>query len=160
MEIERKFLVSSNYTYELDRALIKVDIVQYYISLQPEKRFRKIGNSFFYTEKGEGSLCREEIERTISEEYFKEMISHIVGNPIIKTRYMIPLSANTTAELDVYDANLHGLVVVEVEFGSVEDSQVFTKPSWFASEITNDARFKNKNLSMLEDVSTLSHNIL
>jgi len=55
-----------------------------------------------------------------------------------KTRYLIPLSNNLTAELDVFDGKLFGLSWVEVEFSSIEEMNNFQKPDWFGKDITQE----------------------
>ena len=51
------------------------------------------------------------------------------------------------AELDVYHGELTGLVTVEVEFSSLEEAESFSPPAWFGEDITEDKRYKNKNLA-------------
>jgi CYTH domain-containing protein len=51
-------------------------------------------------------------------------------------------------ELDVYQGSLAGLVVAEIEFESVEESQRFSLPSWFGTEVTEDKHYKNSHLAM------------
>jgi adenylate cyclase len=42
------------------------------------------------------------------------------------------------------------LTLVEVEFASLEAAGSFTAPDWFGTEVTADARFKNKALAMMD----------
>ena len=51
-------------------------------------------------------------------------------------------------ELDVYDGALTGLLTAEVEFASLEASVAFRPPPWLNREITEDKRYKNKNLAV------------
>lgn len=47
---------------------------------------------------------------------------------MVKKRYSLELSSGRTAELDIYDGKLKGLVTVEVEFGSVDEAAAFVPP--------------------------------
>jgi CYTH domain-containing protein len=50
--------------------------------------------------------------------------------------------------LDVYKSGLDGLLTAEVEFSSVRESASFEPPEWFGADVTDDDRFKNKNLAV------------
>lgn len=150
MEIERKFLPNS--LPSLDN--IKVNaIIQGYISTSPEIRIRKKNileeNTFFLTIKGDGNLSREETELTISEKDFNSLLTKTEDRIIEKDRYEILLPSLFVAELDLYKGKHESLQVVEVEFKSEADSINFTPPKWFGIEVTNDPRYKNKNLALM-----------
>ena len=66
---------------------------------------------------------------------------------IKKIRYFIP-DGNFTIELDIFKGNLEGLIIAEVEFNSIYDIDKFKIPLWFGLEVTNDERYKNKNLAI------------
>lgn len=144
-EIERKFL-AEELPEDLERYPNK-KIEQFYteISEDCEVRYRREGNKFYCTEKGGRGISREENEREIAEEEYKKAFESSVGI-VEKTRYEIPLESSA-AELDIYHAELNGLITVEVEFDSEEDAKEFTEPSWFGREITKEEKYKNKNLA-------------
>jgi CYTH domain-containing protein len=52
-----------------------------------------------------------------------------------------------TAELEIFHDKLEGLAMVEVEFSSKEEANQFVIPNWFGAEVTNDAKYRNSNLS-------------
>lgn len=146
-EIERKFLVN-----QLPDDLGKRDgakIRQGYVIVSQEGvelRLRHKKEKYYQTIKmGEG-LARTEIEIELTQPQFDKMWPHTVGRRVDKTRYAIPVGGHT-AELDLFEGDLTGLTTVEVEFASVADSQAFTPPNWFGSDITEDKRYKNKNLA-------------
>lgn len=145
MEIERKFLVKT--LPSLDGAITK-KMLQAYIATEPVIRIRQSNDAFFLTIKSKGAVIREEHEMRISEAEFKSLLNKIEGNPIEKTRYLIPLENGLIAELDIFFGNLAPLTTVEVEFPSPEASINFTPPSWFGSEISLDHRYKNNNLAL------------
>lgn len=65
--------------------------------------------------------------------------------PISKVRRYIDWNGKEIT-IDIYNGELHGLIIAEVEFKSVEDANKFTIPDWMGSEITNNKTYKNKNL--------------
>ena len=154
MEIERKFLI--NKLPEELSTFEYAEIEQCYIDLgedgEPEKRIRRLTKNgdtlYFYTEKGEGDLCREEEEYEIPAYSYGNLRELTVSEVIRKTRYYIPLGDSLTAELDVYGGSLEGLITAEVEFEALEDSERFSVPDWFGEEITRDKKYKNKNLAL------------
>ncbi len=176
-EIERKFKIKS--LPNLSNVLCK-HIIQAYLqdnkkanSTKTEVRIRSIDNcEFYYTEKCGSGMVRKEMENRISENLFKKYLSNNVdGNIIEKRRYIyqffptykidekitfisqVPL----IAEIDIYDGALNGLMVVEVEFSNIKDAQNFVPPKWFGKDITEDKRYKNKQLAKLNktEVGTL-----
>lgn len=79
----------------------------------------------------------------------------IQGKLIEKNRYDIPLYDGLIAELDIYHGDLEGLIIVETEFKTEEQADSFIVPDWFGEEITENKRYKNKNLARLENVQDL-----
>ncbi len=144
-EIERKFLLGE----QIDlKDLDWVEINQSYIGVNPVSRVRKMGNKYFYNQKGTGTLVREENEKEISEDTYNKIIKYKIGRTINKLRYSISLDNELVAELDYYLDDLSPLITVEVEFKSLEDANAFVVPSWFGKEITEDLRYKNDNIAM------------
>ncbi len=148
MEIEKKFLLKSmpvNWAFHPHDTMI-----QGYVSTDPVIRIRKKNDSHILTVKGKGLMVREEFEMPITAAQFKRLMNKVSDNPVNKTRYYIPIGNGLTAELDVFEGLLDGLVMVEVEFDSVEDAEAFTPPSWFGKEVTEDVRYHNSYLCSLE----------
>ena len=144
MEIERKFLVKK--IPPLDG--LKYDkIIQGYVSLLPEIRVRKKGDEYYICEKSDGDVVREEIERKIDEKTFDELFAKTSGRVIEKTRYYIP-SGKYVFELDIYSGRHEGLIVVEVEFPTLEEANNFTPPDWFGEDVSARSEYRNKNLSL------------
>lgn len=145
MEIERKFIIETVPSFVFDYNFTTIE--QTYISVKPEIRVRRENDKFILTRKGEGTLSRAEEETFISEaNYKKESITH----PIIKKRYRVPIQNGYIAEVDIFEGYLSGLITVEVEFQTEQDSKVFIPPFWFGKEVTEDVNYKNKNLASLK----------
>jgi CYTH domain-containing protein len=98
-------------------------------------------------------MVREEYNLPLTKESYEHLLPKVDGILIAKTRYLIPLSSGTgvshplTAELDVFEGSLSPLMLVEVEFESVEEANAFTAPDWFGEDVTEDGTYHNSNLS-------------
>jgi len=166
MEIERKYLVSklpdnlSSFTHK--------NLIQGYLNTDPVVRVRQEGREFFLTYKSKGLLAREEFNLPLNEESFSHLIGKADGIVIEKTRYLIPLDSQsadaslthtrhdgTIAELDVFHGNLEGLMLVEVEFDSIEQANAFIPPEWFGTDVTESGLYQNSRLSREGLPSTL-----
>ena len=66
--------------------------------------------------------------------------------PILKTRYRIPVG-DFTAELDIFHGRHEGLLLVEVEFPSVDAADAFVPPTWFGQDVSEDPRYRNSYLA-------------
>ena len=147
IEIERKFLLES-----LPEAYKQnpVEIQQGYLLICPdgsEFRVRKKGELFLQTLKKPLAEGRTEIETEISQKLFEEFWLLTAGKRLEKTRFYYPLQQEAMAEIDVYKGRNKGLIVIEVEFDSIEASRKFTPPAWFGKEITGKRKYKNQNLA-------------
>jgi adenylate cyclase len=91
-------------------------------------------------------MSRREVEIELRQDQFEELWPLTEGKRVEKTRYFIE-HAPYTIELDVFEGDLEGLVVAEVEFGSEEEAEKFTPPDWFVKEVTWDSRYQNSNLA-------------
>jgi CYTH domain-containing protein len=147
-EIERKFLVASE-----PKGLAEVPhdrLLQGYLTSiadGPEVRLRHTGGDYYLTVKSAGSLCRSETEIRLSAPQFAALWPATEGRRIEKLRYQIEHGA-LTIEVDVYQGALTGLITAEVEFKSEDDSRQFAAPEWLGQEVTDDLRYKNKNLAL------------
>lgn len=158
-EIERKYLVSSPDWQSANITSAK-RLTQGYLTQshpdvrsQPEARVRiaqelpasdTSGNSeAFLTFKGKGTLSRKEVEMPLSMGQAQELLEMCANRVLFKERYCIEQGGKTW-EVDVYQGNLAGLVVAEVELTS--ENEEVDLPSWIGTELTEDTRFKNANL--------------
>lgn len=145
MEIERKYLVKTIPT-NLDQYESK-KIAQGYLCTEPVVRIRRSNNDYYMTYKGDGLMVREEYNLPLTKKAYDHLRPKIDGLLIAKTRYLIPLDGKLTAELDVFEEDLSGLTIVEVEFDTVEEANAFTAPDWFGEDVTNSGKYHNSYLS-------------
>jgi adenylate cyclase len=147
VEIERKFLVAE--LPELD-GVESERIEQGYLALADaggaEVRLRRRGEELTLTVKGGAGEVRVEEEIGLDLGRFESLWPLTEGRRVAKRRHLIHLGA-VTAELDVYERELEGLVTVEVEFASERQADRFQAPEWFGREVTGDQRFKNESLA-------------
>ena len=145
IEIERKFLVR-NIPDNLED-YEKIDMTQGYLNTDPVVRVRKENDDYVLTYKGSGLLSRSEYNLPLNKESFEHLLKKCDGIIISKSRYKIPLENGLVAELDIFNGDLDSLVLVEVEFKSVEDANAFIPPSWFGADVTTDNRYHNSYIS-------------
>lgn len=105
-------------------------------------------SKFILTYKSEGLMVREEYNFPLSEESYYHLKAKAEGRVITKKRYRIPEKDGLTIELDVFEGELTGLVMAEVEFSDEASAQQYTPPDWFGKEVTSDPEYHNSNLSL------------
>lgn len=144
MEIERKFLITS-LPDGLDNYKLRI-IEQGYLCDIPAIRVRKDNESYYMTYKSGDGIAREEANLPLTKESYEHLLPKSDGIIITKKRYEIP-HGEVTIELDIFENELHGLIVAEVEFNSVEEAYKYVPPHWFGDEVTTDKRYSNAYLS-------------
>ena len=151
MEIEKKF-IPATLPKDFDKFEYKhLELEQAYLNTSPVVRIRKEDDSYYLTYKGGGMMAREEYNLPLNKKSYYHLLEKADGNVISKTRYIIPINdGKLTAELDVFHGKFQGLLLVEVEFSSVEEADAFQKPDWFGDEVTYDRHYHNSYLSKLE----------
>lgn len=149
-EIERKFLMKS---FPDDRLfLIEASLTnQAYLSVEPEVRIRsKIyedGTSdCTETIKGNGSLTRAEIEISLTEQQFDNILRLVDKSPIEKVCRMYLLEDGSKLEVSYVD---HAFYYAEVEFESEKQAEKWEPTSvmkeYVIKEVTYDSEYKMKN---------------
>lgn len=151
-EIERKFLVPSDpdglELFEISQ------IQQGYLPVRvygDEKRVRHEKTSdgrdiYTLTEKKGVGLVREEEEKVIDKDIFDKLWAKTEGSRVEKTRHKAPYE-NVFIEYDVYEGDLRGLRVAEVEFIDTDQAKAFEAPEWFGDEVTGNPEFSNHSLA-------------
>lgn len=143
-EIERRFLVDV-VPEPLPRP---VRIVQGYLTTAPAAvRVRSADGTYTLTIKSGSGLRRTEIERTLTAAEFDALWEVATDLRIEKRRHHVELDGGHVAELDLFDGDLAGRRLVEVEFGDEETAGAFAPPPWFGREVTTDARYTNAALA-------------
>ena len=119
------------------------EIIDIYIpkeSRHPTVRIRKNGDKYEITKKEpiDESDTSEMQEDTVplTEEEFKAL-STVDGKKVRKLRYYYDHNGRT-AEVDVFQDDLKGLIVVDFEFETSEEKSLFKMPDFCLSDITQE----------------------
>ena len=151
IEIERKFLPSSHFNlHEIQKIASKsFAITQGYIcdDVQRTVRIRTKSDKGYITVKGignDGNMSRFEWEKEIAVDEANALLKLCIKGVIIKTRYEV-LSDNHVFEIDVFENDNKGLIIIELELKS--ENETFKKPVWLGDEVTTDNRYFNSYLS-------------
>lgn len=147
LEIERKFLVTSN-SYK-NEAFSKKRIIQGYLSSNPERtvRVRIKENKAYLTIKGSSNasgMSRFEWEKEITVDEAKKLLLLCEKGVIDKTRFEVKVGSHIY-EIDEFYGENDGLEMAEIELQS--ETETFEKPEWLGEEVTNDKRYYNSYLS-------------
>ena len=162
MEIERKFKII--HKPEGLNQYHKKEIEQGYLCGDPVVRIRKSNEEYYLTYKSRlnmkdnpkgCALTCEEVELPLRKEAYEHLRSKVDDHLIAKTRYLIPIDNNYTAELDEFHGALEGLIFVEVEFPDEEKAEAFQPPEWFGEDVSFDKRYRNNYLATINSLSKL-----
>ncbi len=148
VERERRFLVEV-----VPDGLVRASVVELRQGYLAAADFRSVrvrdagADGCTLTVKAGSGAERTELEWPIERREFDAAWPHTEGRRIEKARHRIPFGEHVI-ELDVFDGNLVGLVVAEVEFSSSDAMAAFVPPAWFGREVTDDARYTNASLAL------------
>ncbi len=144
VEIERKFLVSSDAWRQLGEATL---LRQGYLCADPERtvRVRIEGEQGVLTikSKTEGA-SRGEWEYPIPLADAEELLDRLCERPLVEKYRRRIDHAGFTWEVDEFLGENAGLVVAEIELPA-EDT-VFDLPDWIGREVTGERRYYNSSL--------------
>lgn len=127
VEIERKFLVER--LPDLSAAS-KAIICQGYLTDAAdsvEMRLRQKNDVYYLTLKADGGITRLEREAEITKVQFDTFWPQTVGRRVEKVRWTGALSDGLSYELDLFDGELAGLQMVEVEFPSENAAMILCR---------------------------------
>ena len=147
VEIERKFVVARPPARLGDGDAIE----QGYLAVADdgvEVRIRRRRGQATLTVKSGPDMVRTEEEIEIEPERFDALWPLTEGRRLKKTRHLVTLEDDLTAEVDVYGGDHDGLLTAEIEFPSVEASEAFSPPGWLGREVTGDRRFAAQSLAL------------
>lgn len=147
MEIERKYLVA--YLPKGYEACPFRSIEQAYLCTEPVVRIRKEDEDYYLTYKSKGLMVREEYNLPLTKEAYEHLLGKADGIVLTKTRYRIPMEGTgLTAELDIFQGEYQGLMLVEVEFETKEQADGFEAPAWFGRDVTFSGEYQNSRLAL------------
>lgn len=144
LEIERKFLpVNASWRSEVHQSYA---LRQGYLSSVPERtvRVRIRGDRGILTIKGRGAgISRPEFEYDIPHDEALVLLA-LCEQPLIeKVRYEVKRGDHLW-EIDVFEGVNEGLILAEIELGA--EDEVFERPDWLGTEVSDDRRYFNSSL--------------
>ncbi|ADC62180.1 CYTH domain-containing protein [Allochromatium vinosum] len=146
IEIERKFLVVGDGWR--DQVEDEIRLVQGYLTedARTTVRVRIRGETAYLTIKGATQgISRLEFEYPIPVADAETLLHELAVSPLIeKIRYRVRHGGHLW-ELDVFAGANAGLVLAELELETVDE--VFARPDWLGSEVSDDPRYFNVNLA-------------
>lgn len=141
IELEKTYL--ARYIPEGLRNCDCAEVIDIYIpadSVHPKLRIRKNGKKHEITKKQPvyGNDASHQMEQTIkiTEDEF-DGLSKIAGKRIHKLRYFYNYNGRT-AEIDVFQGPLEGLVLVDFEFKTTEGKDKFDMPDFCLADVTQE----------------------
>ncbi|WP_336950551.1 CYTH domain-containing protein [Sphingobium aromaticivastans] len=149
IEIERKFLVVSDEW----RALADGGrpLRQGYVAYDGHGSVRvrlSADGAWLTVKSARTGLVRDEFEYPIPATDAEEMLDRLCADTVIrKTRYRVPHDGKIW-EVDVFAGPATGLILAEVEMRSIDER--FDLPDWVGDEVTNDPRFRNSAIALME----------
>jgi adenylate cyclase len=140
-ELERTFL--AKYVPQGIASFQCKEIIDIYIpksSRHPVLRLRKSGERYEITKKepvkeGDASHMNEQTITLAREEF--DALKRVHGKVIHKFRHNYPFGPHN-AEIDVFQEDLEGLVIIDFEFNSIEEKDAFKMPEFCLAEVTQD----------------------
>ena len=142
-EIERKFLVDPTWQPRDAGTLYK----QGYLNSAKERvvRVRIAGTEAKLTIKGPSvGITRSEFEYEIPLADAQALLDDLCEHPLIKKTRHLEQHAGHSFEIDVFAGANQGLVIAELELSSADE--LFEKPPWLGTDVSDDARYFNSNL--------------
>lgn len=144
--MERKFIVES----PPDLAGVESEpIEQGYLAVgsDGEVRLRRKGDDHLLTVKRGAGLSRAEEEIELDRAQFEALWPLTEGRRLRKRRHVIP-HGDLRIELDVYEDELEGLRVAEVEFPDERAAGAFEPPPWLGADVTGEDAYLNESLAV------------
>ncbi|AHB41814.1 hypothetical protein P148_SR1C00001G1035 [candidate division SR1 bacterium RAAC1_SR1_1] len=144
IEFEKTFLLKT-IPFDLQKYPHK-ELVDHYIPIEsehPKLRLRKRGNLYEITKKtlvqeGDSSVQREQTIELSKVEY--EALAELPNKLIHKIRYYVPYE-EFILEIDLFQENLDGLILMDVEFPDRQTMECFTMPDFCLADITQNELF-------------------
>ena len=141
IELEKTYLVKE-IPENLKNCEFK-EIIDVYIpksSEHPKLRLRKNGDKFELTKKepvNEGDASHQEEQTIKLTETEFNALNDLEGKRVRKLRYYFDYNSRT-AEVDVFQDALKGLVIVDFEFATIKEKDKFEMPDFCLIDITQE----------------------
>lgn len=149
LEVERKFRLEREPDWLRDCDSTRIE--QGYLAIEgaggAEVRLRRRSRETLLTVKRGSGRTRTEEEIALGPEQFDALWPLTEGRRVEKVRYLVPIETGEI-EVDVFNGELAGMLVAEMEFDSEAESDAFEPPDWLGTEVTGDDRYANETLAV------------
>lgn len=115
-----------------------------------EIRIRQTDKSYFMTVMTPNTKKTEELEIRISREQFENLWKSTKGRRVRKRRLEYK-EKGTRYFIDIFQGKLKGLMIAEVRFRREEDAIEFKNPKWLGEDVTDNKKYKPRNLALKSD---------
>jgi CYTH domain-containing protein len=163
--IEKKYLLKDSISPLLhQKGVQKERISQFYTKIEicKEVRFRKSGKEYYKTIRTGSEVRKNEVHKRISKKEYLSAKSKKIGNLLKKERYTLSQYDHTIA-IDCYKKHLQNLQILEIGFKSLQEVEEFRLPEelkpYIHKEVSDDDRYRNKNLALLGNPKKYPYNI-
>ncbi len=160
--IEKKYLLKDSARALLKNSKHKKEhISQFYTKIEfcKEVRYRKIDKSYFKTVRTGSEVRKNESDKKITKKSYQQAKQAKIGDILKKKRY----SLDKLSAIDVYEKQLENILLFEVNFKTLADAQEYTLPASLLphvkKDVSDDNRYRNKNLACLGNPSKHPYNI-
>ena len=140
IELEKTYLAKRIPDLKNCRSKEIIDIYIPASSEHPKLRLRKNGDKYEMTKKEQAVKgdASHQIEQTIILTKIEfDALAKIEGKKVHKIRYYYEYKGRT-AEIDVFQGELKGLVLVDFEFDRMEDKDSFEMPDFCLADVTQE----------------------
>jgi CYTH domain-containing protein len=160
--IEKKYLLKDSARVLLKKLKDKKErISQFYTKIEycKEVRYRKIDKKYFKTLRTGSEVRKNEIDKKISKKFYQKAQKDKIGKILKKNRYTL----DKHTAIDDYKNHLDDILLLEVNFKTVDDAETYTLPESLLEhikrDVSDDNRYRNKNLARLGNPYKKSYNI-
>ena len=144
LEMEKTYLLK-NIPFQLDQYPHK-ELVDHYIPVEsdhPKLRLRKRWEIYEITKKtlvqeGDCSIQREQTIDLTKSEY--QALAELPSKIIDKIRYYVPWG-EFILEIDVFQKDLDGLILMDIEFSNKQQMKDFSMPDFCLADVTQNPLF-------------------
>jgi CYTH domain-containing protein len=115
--------------------------------------------TYFLTIKGKGSIKRPEFEVELPEPVFIALRDlQIQGQAVVKRRFIVHQPEGRKLEVDIFEEQHEGLILMEMEFPTQDEAESYELPSRLghleAEDVTEDPRYGNFSLAVNEPLTS------
>lgn len=148
VEVERRFLIDGEPDWLRDHPCERIEQGYLVLSDEGEARVRLVddGRQASLTVKRGHGRSRAETEIELIGDQADTLWPATDGRRVCKRRFRVEAEEGVY-EIDVFEGDLEGLIVCEIEFPDEGAAEAFEPPSWAGEELSGNDRYENRALA-------------